>query len=205
MISQVCPDVPPRFHGFATDEKGDNDDDGGGGGQEEEEEEEEEEADLRLGSSVHGRERERRQYRRGCRSDINHRASPPPEHPWQDGARDPRRRLHVDPHDAPPQLLLHLVEEHGVGVRRPGAVHQDTDVQPLDLRLEPIDPFRRVSGEVHDNGLDHGSRVCGLDAVGDLLELGGVAAGQDEVESTVGELEGDGLADAVGGAGDEGP
>lgn len=37
------------------------------------------------------------------------------------------------------------------------------------------------------------------------MELGWAAAHEDEVEVVAGELEGDALADAVGGAGDDGP
>jgi len=47
--------------------------------------------------------------------------------------------------------------------------------------------------------------VLGLDRVGDGFELVGVAGDEDEVEAFLGELKGEGFADAVGGAGDDGP
>jgi len=47
--------------------------------------------------------------------------------------------------------------------------------------------------------------VLGSDGLGDVSELVGVAGDEDEVEPLAGELKGEGFADAVGGAGDDGP
>ena len=75
----------------------------------------------------------------------------------------------------------------------------------MSFSKEYIETLRRGDErEVDHNGLGfHG--VGAGDGVGHVLELGGVAADEDEVQAAAGELQGDGLANAGCGAGDHGP
>src|SRR6185436_6174330 len=83
-----------------------------------------------------------------------------------------------------------------------GVVDQDVDAPEgrhgaLDQRLD----LRGLAGVAGDG---HGGAAGGGDALGDLLQALDLARGQHHARALRGEADGDGLADAAAGAGDDG-
>lgn len=84
-------------------------------------------------------------------------------------------------------------------------VDQDGEVQVRDAGDEGGDVAVCGAAGVEDGGAEAAGWEGCAERGGDGGELGGVAAVQDDVEAGAGELVGEAFADAVAGAGDEGP
>jgi hypothetical protein len=161
----------------------------------------------RFGGGVDRVEWIRRHDRGGAGADVDDGAALPLDHAWQHGVGNPGDALDVDPDQAAHELLVHLVEVARVRVRDPGVVDEHADVEAADGLLERLDARGEpLAGEVEHEGAHLGDLgALGLDLGGHRGELLRVAAHEDEPEPRGGEAEGDGAADPVGGAGDDGP
>ena len=160
----------------------------------------------RFGGGVDGVERIGGHNRGSTGADVDDGATLPVHHAREHGVGDPRDALDVDPDQAPHEALVHLVEVAGVRVGDPGVVDEHADVEAPDALLERVHPGGEpLAREVEDECADLGLGVLRPDLLGDRGELVRVAADEHEVEAGGGEAEGDGAADAVGGAGDDGP
>lgn len=84
-------------------------------------------------------------------------------------------------------------------------VDQDGEVELRDAGREHGDVGARGAGGVEDGGAEAAGGEGVAEGGGDGGELGWVAPVEDDVEAVLGELVGEGFADAVAGAGDEGP
>ncbi len=113
----------------------------------------------------------------------------------------------VDGDDALQLVAGGLEEGHGDAVALADIVDQDADVEALDKLGEAVVVGVVVLGKVHRKGLDLrrlGGKL-GRDFAGEGIELRLGAGHEDEVEALGGELAGKLLAEAVRGAGDDGP
>jgi hypothetical protein len=157
---------------------------------------------------VDGVERERRDGLRRPGPDVDDGAAP--RHPGQHRGRHLSERPQVHPHHPHPHLHVGLVQVHRARLGHAGVVHHHADVQPVHGVKEPqrrlVALRRGCEGEVEHDGLRlHLRAAGGEDRVGDILELGGDAADEDEVEPAARELQRHGPADSQRRAGDYGP
>ncbi|KAM1402975.1 hypothetical protein ACFX13_011904 [Malus domestica] len=97
------------------------------------------------------------------------------------------------------------MKEPSIRVRNPNVVNQKSHIQPFNSLPNAPDAVVEVAGEVDHDGLDLGFAVLGQDSVGHVLELVRIPTDQDQIEPRPSQLEGEGLANAVGGSRDEGP
>ena len=161
----------------------------------------------RFGGGVDGVHRIRWHDGGGAGADVDDGAALPLDHAGEHGVGDPRDALDVDTDQAAHQLLVHLVEVARVRVGQPGVVDEHAHVEAPDGLLERLHARGELlGGEVEHEGAHLGDLgVLGLDLGGHGGQLLRVAADEDEPEPGGGEAERDGAADAVGGAGDDGP
>ena len=88
----------------------------------------------------------------------------------------------------------------------PHIVDQDCDVETVHHIFQPSVIGIVVGCEIHGEDFGGiGPRRLGLDAFGERLEFGFGAGDKEDVEAALGELDSEFLADAVGGAGYDGP
>lgn len=125
--------------------------------------------------------------------------------------RDDLRRLEgpeaVDRHDILELLAGRLGKGHGDRVALPHVVDQHAHVEVRDLLREGVVVLGAVLRVVHghDARLQVLARELLLELRGEGLELGAGARDEDEVEAVAGELRREFLAEAVRGAGYDGP
>ncbi|KAG8089755.1 hypothetical protein GUJ93_ZPchr0011g28077 [Zizania palustris] len=149
---------------------------------------------LRFGCCVHGVERERRQDDGGARPHVDDDAPSLRRHGGQDGARDPRRCLHVHPQLAPPPRdpARDLVEIGRAGVCHAGVVDEHADVDSLDCHLQcrnAAGHLRVVPGEVEHHRPNLAGRRGLPDLVADAGQLPRVPPHEDDVESLARQLD----------------
>lgn len=160
---------------------------------------------LRLCGGIGGEERKGWNHHRCPRADVDDGPSSSSKHPRQYRAQDLRHAHEIHLQDASQHRLIHLVEVKRIDINHPGVVHQDPDLNAPDHAFQPSHLCCEVPCEVDDGRPQIGSRHLGLDCSCDLTEFLGAAADEDKVEASPRQFEGVGLADAVGGPGDDRP
>jgi len=161
---------------------------------------------LRLGGSIDSEERMRRHNQCSTGANVNDRSLSPFQHPTQNTPRYFRCSFHVHSNNLPPHTLLNFVEKHRMRIRHPHVVHQHAHIQPLDRLLQPPQPLREIlAREVYHHHLHARAWMLRLDFTRNTFQLLQGSADQDEVEPSLRQLPGEGLADAVRGSGDQSP
>jgi hypothetical protein len=119
---------------------------------------------------------------------------------------NPQRRHAINHDDIPHLRLWRLHKRHRNAVAESDVVDQDADVQSVDEFPQCGVVAVLVLAEIHRErlGRDLGAMLGG-DGRGEVGELGLRARDEDEVVAFGGKSEGEFFADAVAGAGDEGP
>ncbi|KAM1431167.1 hypothetical protein ACFX2I_047151 [Malus domestica] len=97
------------------------------------------------------------------------------------------------------------MKEPSIHVRNPNIVNQKSHIQPFNRLPSAHDVVIEVTCEVDHDSLDLGFAVLGQDSVRDVLEFVQIPTYQDQIEPLPSQLEGEGLANAIDGSGDECP
>lgn len=159
----------------------------------------------RFAAGVGGQQRRGQHAAEGTHR--QHQPASPLHHSRRDELRDAQRADAVDGDDVPHLALGRLREGNRDVMALPDVVDQHRHVQALHQRPQPGVVVVVVGGEVHgeEPGLHRGAGIFGLDLLGEGLQFRVRAGDEEEVEAFLRELDGEFLADAVRGAGDDRP
>lgn len=157
-----------------------------------------------LGAGVRSEQRGRKGTAEGSHGEDE--AALAVHHAWSDELGNAESRSAVDGDDSVHLLLGGLDEGHRDRVAQADVVDEDADVEAFDELAEAGVVGVLVLREVHGEDLGRDLRaILGGDIGGEGVQLGLGAGDEDEVVALCGERERELLADAIGGASDEGP